>query len=129
VTRPSAPRAADKRTLVVPIVIITVGVGWLLTTLEITPGIDWIWTLGLAVVGILSFAAGGWNKATFVIGSFFVIASGLSVLRQTGRLQIDHEVPILVIVIGVLLLFARSPAIPAPEWILPEPPPADRRGT
>ncbi|HUG89701.1 MAG TPA: hypothetical protein VML55_02635 [Planctomycetaceae bacterium] len=42
--------------------------------------IAWIWTLGLALVGVLSFAAGGRNKVTFVIGSFFVIACGLSVL-------------------------------------------------
>lgn len=109
--------AGDKTTLVIPIMIITVGVGWLLTTLGIAPQINWLWTLALAVVGVVTFAAGGWNKVTFVIGTFFIVASVLSVLRQTERLSIDHEVPILVIVMGVLLLIARSAALPMPDWI------------
>jgi hypothetical protein len=41
-------------------------------------------------------------------------------LRQTGRLTVNTEVPILVIVAGVLLLIARLPAIPVPEWVIPE---------
>ena len=119
----TTPAAGDKRTLVIPIVIITVGVGWLLTTLGFAPGIDWIWTLGLAVCGVVTFAAGGWNKVTFVIGFFFIAASVLSVLRQTGRLTLNVEVPVLVILIGVLLLVARSPALPMPDWIIPDGPP------
>jgi hypothetical protein len=122
----STPASGDKRTLVIPIVIITVGIGWLLTALGFAPGIDWIWTLGLAVCGIVTFAAGGWNKVTLVIGLFFVAASLLSVLRQTGRLTLNIEVPVLVILIGVLLLIARSPAIPMPDWLVTEPPGAER---
>jgi hypothetical protein len=126
---PQAP-AGNKRTLVIPIMIITVGVGWLLTTLGIAPEINWLWTLALAVIGVVTFAAAGWNKVTFVIGTFFLVASGLSVLRQTERLSIDHEVPILVIVVGVLLLIARSPMLPVPEWLITEPdaPRASRPG-
>ena len=111
---------ADKRTLIVPILLITVGIGWLLTTLGITPGVEWIWTLGLAIVGVLAFLVGGWDKVTAVVGPFFIIASCLSLLRQTGRLTLDTEIPILVIVAGVLLLIARLPAIPVPQWIIPE---------
>jgi hypothetical protein len=109
---------SDKRTLILPILLITVGAGWLLTILGVAPNIDWVWTLSLAIVGLLAFAVGGFDKVTAVIGPFFIIASCLSVLRQTGHLDLDVEVPILVIVAGVLLLIARTPAIPAPTWIL-----------
>ncbi|NUQ64530.1 MAG: hypothetical protein HUU20_18855 [Pirellulales bacterium] len=109
------------KTIVLPVLLIAVGAGWLLTALGIAPGIDWVWTLGLAVVGFLAFVVGGFDKATFVAGTFFIVTSCLSVLRQTDRITIDVEVPILVMVAGVLLLIARHPAIPVPRWIL-EPP-------
>lgn len=107
----------DKKTLLLPILLIAVGAGWLLTTLGVVPGIDWVWTLGLAAVGLLTFAVGGLDKVTVVIGPCFILASFLSILRQTDRLRLDVEVPILVIAAGVLLLVARSPAIPIPSWI------------
>jgi hypothetical protein len=109
---------SDKKTLLLPILLITIGVGWLLGTLGIAPTIDWVWTLGLAAAGVLTFAVGGFDKATIVIGPFFLISSGLSVLRQTGRLSLDVEVPILVILVGFLLLIARSPSIPGPKWMV-----------
>ena len=51
-----------------------------------------------------------------VIGPFFIVTSCLSVLRQTGRIGFNVEVPILVIVAGVLLLIARLPIVPVPKW-------------
>lgn len=107
----------DRKTLVLALLLIIVGTGWLLTTLGIAPQINWVWTLGLAIIGCLAFVVGGFNKVTFVVGTFFAITSLLSVVRQTGRITIDTEVPILVIVSGILLLVARHPAIPIPKWI------------
>ncbi|WP_442505712.1 hypothetical protein SH528x_004513 [Novipirellula sp. SH528] len=112
----STRAATGSRTLLMPLLLIVVGVGWLLTTLGVTPSINWIWTLGLAVAGFLPFALHGFDKLTVTVGPFFLIASLLSVLRQTGQLNIDHEMPILVILAGVLLLVARSPLIPVPQW-------------
>ncbi len=111
----------DKKTLIIPLLLIAVGGGWLLTTLGVAPGINWVWSLGLAAVGFLSFIVGGLDKVTFVTGSFFIVASCMSVLRQVGRIALDVEVPILVIVSGILLLIARLPAIANPNWTL-EPP-------
>jgi hypothetical protein len=102
---------------------IAVGVGWLLTALGVVPGINWVWTLSLTIVGLLAFLVGGFDKVTVVIGPFFIIASCLSMLRQMDRLKLDVEVPILVIIAGVLLLIARTPAIPVPEWITQVPKP------
>ena len=60
-----------------------------------------------------------------VIGPFFLLASLLSVFRQTSQLSVDMEVPVLVTSIGVLLLVARLPAIPKPDWFVDLPPPAE----
>lgn len=116
-TDPALPKS-DKRTLLMPLLLIVVGVGWLLTTLGIAPAINWIWTLGLAAAGLVPFALHGIDKLTVSVGPFFIVASLLSVLRQSNRLSIDHELPILVILAGILLLIVRSPAIPVPKWAI-----------
>jgi hypothetical protein len=108
----------DRKTLIIPILLITLGVGWLLTTLGIVPDVNWVWTLALALVGVLCFAVGGFDKVSVAVGPFFILASCLSLLRQTGRLDPDTEVPILVIAAGVLLLVARMRSIPAPGWLI-----------
>ncbi|WP_145102822.1 hypothetical protein [Gimesia panareensis] len=108
---------SNRKTLVIPLLIITIGTGWLLTTLNVVPGLNWIWILGLAIIGLLSFAVSGLDKSSVLIGPFFLIASSLSVLRQSGYITLDVEVPILVIVIGCLLLVARSKSIPFPQWM------------
>ena len=109
-----------KLSLFISLLLITVGAGWLLTILGYAPGIDWVWTLGLIVAGVAIFAVGGIDKITIVVGTFFVVASLMSVLRQTNRLRLDVEVPILVIVFGVLLLIARLSVIPMPKWLIDE---------
>ncbi len=112
---------STKAPLAIPILIIVVGVGWLLTNRGVAPGIDWIWTLGLGIVGILTFVVSGFDKLSVVIGPFFLVSSLLSVLRQGGHLSLDVEVPVLVISIGVFLLIAHVPAVPNPRWLAPAP--------
>jgi len=109
----------SKQSLLIPLLLITVGIGWLLSTLGFAPDIVWVWSLGLLVAGILPFMLGGLDKVSIVAGPFFLIAAGLSVLRQTGRIEFNIEVPILVIVSGILLLVARMPSIPPPKWFIP----------
>lgn len=113
--------SSDKKTLLLPMLLITVGCGWLLSTLGVAPDIHWIWTLGLFSIGVLVFVMGGFDKFTVVVGPFFIIASCLSILRQTDRLHLDIEIPILVIIGGVLLLIARSSMIPTPTWVVQAP--------
>ena len=105
--------------LVIPVLIIAVGVGWLLTAQGYAPGVNWIWILGLGVVGILTFVLSkGFDKVSVVLGPFFLLASLLSVLRQMGNLRLEIEVPLLVISIGVLLLVAQMPSVPKPGWFI-----------
>jgi len=113
---------ASRSSLLISILLITVGSGWLLTSLGVIPEINWLWTLSLAVIGLLVFILLGWDKVTAVIGTFFLLTSLLSVLRQTGQLSINVEVPILVISSGVLIMIARVAPIPVPRWIIEEHP-------
>ena len=41
-----------------------------------------------------------------------------ALLRQMGWLDMNVELPLLVLIAGVLLLLARHPSIPAPQWML-----------
>jgi len=77
--------------------------------------VDWLWTGGLAVVGILMLVIGTIDKLKGVLGPFLIIASICSILRQTERLSIDKEIPILVIVLGILLVIVNVINFPAPE--------------
>lgn len=105
--------------LVVPILTIIVGITWLLNVLHIMPEVDWIWTVGLAAAGIVSIALGGLNKVTIVAGPFLIIASVCSLLRQTHRLPVDREVPILVIILGVLMAISTVSRLPVPDALKP----------
>lgn len=119
VTKPSQMKS-NKGTLILPVLLVFLGVGWLLTELEIVPAVDWAWSLGLAAIGVLAFVVSGFDKVSLVIGPFFLVAAGLSLLRQQGRLGENLELPILVTLAGVLLLAARHPAVPLPNWLGPE---------
>lgn len=106
---------SKNKKLIVPIFTIVVGVTWLLNVLGVVPGVDWIWAGGLAAAGVLSLSVGGLNKLNVVTGPFLITASVCSVLRQTGRLSIDHEIPVLVIVLGLLMLVSQLSPLPVPE--------------
>jgi len=106
----------NKMSVIIPILMITVGIGWLLTVHQVMPGVDWVWILGLAVVGILAMVVGGINKVTLVVGPFLLICTVTSLLRQTGRLPVDTEVPSLVILAGLLGLAVRFLPVPPPDW-------------
>ena len=118
---------SGKSTLWLPLLLIILGIGWLLTSLNILPAIDWIWTLGIASVGLLTFVLGGFDKFTMAVGPFFLIMSCLSIMRQTDRMPLNVEVPVLVILAGFLMLVVRHPGIPMPSWMdqLKPPPPAN----
>jgi hypothetical protein len=109
----------SKGPLVLSILIIALGIGDLLTAKGFFPGIDWAWTLGLAVVGVMTFVlSGGIDKVSVVVGTFLIVSSILSVLRQTDQISENVEVPLLVIAIGVLIFIAQLGVVPAPRWLV-----------
>lgn len=107
----------DRSSLILGVLLIGLGGGWLLSSLDFIPSVDWAWSLGLAVVAVLAIALSGFDKVSFVVSGFFGLASIFSVLRQLGALRAEVEVPLLVLAAGVLLLSARSKWIPLPRWI------------
>lgn len=107
----------DRTSLILGLLLVAVGGGWLLGSLGFIPSVDWAWSLGLAVVGVLAIVLSGFDKVSFVVAGFFGLASVLSVLRQAGVMKLEVEVPVLVLAAGVLLIAARSEAIPLPRWI------------
>ena len=107
----------SRKCLIPALLLITVGTGWLLSTNEVIPGVDWIWVLGLAVTGFLVLFIGGIDKLTVVLGPFLMISTIFSLLRQTGRISADVEVPCLLIVGGVLALISYFLPLAAPDWI------------
>lgn len=102
------------------IAIMTLGIAWLLNNVGILPAVEWIWTLGLAITGILTIAIAGLDKGTVVVGPFLIIGSFFSILRQTGNISINYEIPILVIIFGLLLLVAILSRLKNPKWLLGE---------
>ena len=106
---------------IIPLIIIMIGAMWLLNVMEVMPEIDWFWTGGLAGFAVLIFILGGLDKVTMVVGPWFVLASLASVLRQTDRLTLQLEVPILTIAFGILLLLVEAAKLPLPSYLL-EPP-------
>ncbi len=108
---------SSRLTTAAPILVITVGVGWLLTTKNVIPGVDWVWVLGLGAVGILVLVLGGIDKLTVVVGPFLIISTVFSLLRQTDRMSENTEIPSLVIVAGVLMFISRLLRLPPPRWL------------
>jgi hypothetical protein len=107
--------STQKKGIAVSLLVIVVGIGWLLDVYDVMSGVNWIWTGGLGLAGILAFALGGLNQLTILIGPFLIVGSFLSILRQTGQLRVELEVPILLIVFGVLLLLSYVSRLPLPE--------------
>ncbi len=110
----------SKGLVVLALLIITLGVGWLLTTLAVEPRINWVLTLSLGMIGVLAFViSGGLDKVSVVVGPVFLSGSVLSFLRQANYLSFDVEIPIYVIVVGVLLLVSQLRVISLPGWYIP----------
>lgn len=99
---------------VVPIVVVILGISWLLDSLDVAPGINWVQTVGLATAGILILVIGGIDKATVVVGPFLMTKSVCTLLAHAGVLGQSREMPILVIVLGCLLLLVQILKLPTP---------------
>jgi hypothetical protein len=113
----------SRATLVIPIVMLGAGTGWVLQILGVAPGVDWMWTLGLASVGVWALIAAGMKRFGVVVGPFFLAASSLTALQQLGHIPIAPVVPLLCTALGGLLLVAR--VFPSTNWGVLIPPQAD----
>jgi hypothetical protein len=98
---------------VVPALVVLLGILWMLDVLGYFPRLGLMWVVGLAGVGIGIFASRGFNKDSFPWGAFFFACAGCSVLRQLDILDFKVELPLLVVILGVLLGINQTDIIPA----------------
>jgi len=106
--------------ILIALCLIALGTAWLLNNIGVMPGVNWIWTLSLAAVALVILAAAGLDKVTAVVVPLLMLASIASVLRQTGKLSSNYEIPGLVIAAGVLILLSHLSPLPPPSWLMPE---------
>lgn len=97
---------------VIPAMVAGLGALWMLDVLGVTPPLGMAWIVGLAGIGIAIFASRGFNKESFPWGAFFFACAGCSLLRQLGFLEFKVELPLLLIVLGVLLGINQTSIIP-----------------
>jgi len=107
-----------KRGTAASLMMIALGTGWLLTVQGFLPGVDWVYTTGLGMMGVLVLAFGGINRVTVAVGPMFMVGSFFSLLRQTGRLELNVEMPCLVIAAGCLMLLANVLPLRTPDWLV-----------
>lgn len=116
------PRGMSK--FLIPILIIGFGVMWLLDALDVRIPVGLAWTCVLFAIGVAVLVGTGFNKDGFPWGMFFLAAGVCSILRQSGQLSVHVELPLLVILLGVLLAINQTRLIPARS--VPTPPPLPR---
>ena len=109
------------RKYLLPFVIVVIGLGWLLQRLELISSFELYWTIGLAAAGIYFFAVGGFNRDTFLLGTFLLICALFSLLRAVNLLRLTVELPVLVIIFGILMAIRNSGAIPEAKKPDPKP--------
>ncbi len=119
-TKPASGQKSRTSKIAAPILITAVGVGWLLTAQGLLPGVQWACVLGLAALGAVLLSLEGVNKFSFVVGPSLIVGAFLSILRQTGFVGVDTEVPLLTITVGVLWTLVHLVPLPQPSWFLPE---------
>ena len=114
-----------KPALAISFLIVALGVAWLLNAMRIAPNLDWIWIIGLGVSGILLLTVTRLDRFNFITGITLIVSSVLAALRQSGRLTINIEAPVLFITVGILLFVAQLLPL-APTSSETEKLPADR---
>ena len=112
-----------KPAIAIAFLIVALGIAWLLNAMRVAPNLDWIWIIGLGVSGILLLTVTRMDRFNFVAGLSLIVSSVLAVLRQSGKLTVNVEAPVLFITIGMLLLLAQFIPLPASAPALEEKPP------
>jgi hypothetical protein len=108
---------ARKKSVIFAVATITIGAAWLMNSMNILPGVEWIWTLGLAVTGALVIAVYGLDRVTVVAGPFLFVGALFSLLRQMDMMAVKYEAPALFIIFGLLVLVSALSRLKPPSWL------------
>jgi hypothetical protein len=105
------------RKLFLPIVIILIGTGWLLTSLGALPGVHWGWPAVMAFLGTLILVIDVISRFTFITGLTLISAAFFRVFQQAKYLPPDTVLPLTLLVLGLLwiLSYALIKRVPTPK--------------
>ena len=97
---------------VVPVTLIVVGLGWLAWHFGWFPDADWVVALGFIVAGAAVLAFDGITKSSIVIGPFLAGVGVAWAAHERYRVHWTVLIPVLLVLLGVLMLAARSQRVP-----------------
>ncbi|NEX59637.1 LiaF transmembrane domain-containing protein [Noviherbaspirillum galbum] len=95
-----------------PVILIVLGAGWLLHSLNLLPDVHWLWIICLAGAGVGILLVEGFTKSSVISGPLLILAGFMSFCRQTYRVGWGVIIPVMLIAAGILMLVSRSPSIP-----------------
>ncbi|MBC7499812.1 MAG: hypothetical protein H7315_04860 [Herminiimonas sp.] len=95
-----------------PILLIAIGGAWLLHSLNWMPDVQWLWIIGLAGSGLAILILDGITKSSLLAGPLLILAGFLSFFRQYHGLGWRFIVPAMLVSAGMLMLVARTDAVP-----------------
>jgi hypothetical protein len=105
-----------------PITLIVVGAIGVVWYFGWFPNVQSVTALALAGAGVLILVTDRITKSSVVLGPMLIAVGGAIWLHDTYRMRWWPLVSILLIVLGVLMLIARSPRIPEHRASPPAPP-------
>ena len=95
-----------------PITLIVVGLVWLVWRMGWFPDRDWLIGIGFIAGGIGVFVIDRITKSSVVIGPFLIAIGLFWLAREQYRLRLTIIMPVMLILLGCLMLVARSASIP-----------------
>ena len=90
--------------VVLGIVAIIAGVFWLLNALDLTVSLSWIWSISLAIAGLLCIYLGGSTRFNVINGLFLISLSVFAYLRTNKLISWEVEIPAIITTYGVITL-------------------------
>lgn len=100
------------RDAALPITLIVVGLVWLLWYQGWLPDKDWVIAIGFIAAGVAVLALDGFTKTSVVMGPFLIAIGIAWIVHDRYRTSYGVIVPAMLVILGALMLVARSPSIP-----------------
>jgi hypothetical protein len=95
-----------------PITLIVVGLVWLAWHIHLFPDMDWVISLAFITGGGVVLVTDGINKSSIVTGPLLIGVGAAWLLHDQYRIGWSVLIPAMLVLTGVLMLVARSAAIP-----------------
>ena len=101
-----------KSSAFLPLVLIVLGVLWFLKSSALLPDTTTLLALMLAASGVVLLVVDGLTKSTLVTAPMLMYAGVAVYLFDEDKLRLSHMLSLGMILLGVLMLIARSERIP-----------------